>query len=118
MNELYKDKILELYSRKKNFGSLPDKTHEVSHTNSACNDEVVFEVKIENDIVSDAKFHGKLCFVSTIAAEALAENIVGMTIDEIKKLSKEDVDRFLGTNIILTRVGCELLPLEALKRLK
>ncbi|MFZ1970673.1 MAG: iron-sulfur cluster assembly scaffold protein [Candidatus Nanoarchaeia archaeon] len=118
MDELYKDKIIELYSKKENFGVLADKTQEVSHVNPSCDDEITFEVKMQNNKILDAKFHGKLCFVSTIAAEVLAENIIGMTIEEIRKLSKKDVDLFLGTNIISTRVGCELFPLEALKKLK
>ena len=49
----------------------------------------------ENKII-DAKFNGKLCFVSMVSAEALMENIKGMNIEEIKKLSKEDIDKFLG----------------------
>ena len=55
MDELYKDRIIELYSKKENFGNLLDKTHEVSHLNPLCNDEIIFEVKIKNNKVLDAK---------------------------------------------------------------
>jgi len=33
----------------------------------------------------------------------------------VLKLSKKDMDKFLGVEIILARASCELLPLETLK---
>ena len=53
-----------------------------------------------------------------VSAEILAEKIKGMTLEEIKKLTKEDLDKFLGVEITSTRAGCELFPLEALKKIK
>ena len=118
MENIYREHLIELFSEKKNFGVLDGKTHEVRYTNPVCNDEIIFDLKVENSIIKDAKFRGNMCFVSTISAEILAENIKGMTIDELKKLKKEDIDKFLGVEIDPTRVGCELFPLEALKKLK
>lgn len=117
MGNIYRENLIELYSEKKNFGKLNNKTHEVRLINPVCDDEIIFELKVENDKIIDAKFHGKLCFISTISAETLAEHIKGMKIDDLKKLGKGDIDRFLGVKIIPTRAGCELFPLEALKRL-
>jgi nitrogen fixation NifU-like protein len=117
MNPLYKEHLIELYSKKDKFGEIKDKTKEVRHINPVCEDEVIIDVKIENGHVLEAKFRGKLCFISTVSAEALMENILGMSVDEIKRLKKEDIDRFLGVEIISTRTACELLPLEALKKL-
>ncbi len=117
MENMYKERILELYSERPNFGNLKDKTHEVSHKNPLCNDEIIIELKLEGDKIADARFNGKLCFVSMISAEALIEHIKGMKIEEIKKLSKEDIDKFLGVKITPTRMGCELFPLDALKKL-
>lgn len=117
MNPLYEERLVELYSKKEKFGELKGKTKEVRHVNPVCNDEAIIDVKIEDGKVADARFRGKLCFISTVSAEALMENIIGMEVDEIKKLKKEDIDRFLGVEIISTRVACELLPLEALKKL-
>lgn len=118
MQNIYKERILELYSEKPNFGELKDKTHEISHRHPSCNDEITIQLKVVENKVIDARFNGKLCFVSTVSAEVLMENIKGMNVEEIKKLSKEDIDKFLGTEIISTRMGCELFPLEALKKIQ
>ena len=118
MNPLYKKQLLEVYSEKPNFGELENKTHVVKYRNPICNDEIVIELAIKDNKVADAKFHGVSCFVSTVSASVLLDKIKGMSIDDIKKLNKNDMDKFLGGEIISTRVGCQLLPLEALKKLE
>ncbi|HTZ41953.1 MAG TPA: iron-sulfur cluster assembly scaffold protein [Candidatus Omnitrophota bacterium] len=116
-DKLYRKQLLELYADKPNFGELKNKTHTIRHKNPVCNDEIVIELQIENNKIIDAKFHGVSCFVSTVSASALLEKIKGMDVDAVKKLSKDDLDKFLGIEVIPTRIGCELLPLEALKKL-
>jgi nitrogen fixation NifU-like protein len=118
MENIYKERILELYSERPNFGELKDKTHEITHKHPSCNDEITIQLKVVENKILDVRFHGKLCFVSMVSAEILAEKIKGMHIEEIKKLTKEDIDKFLGVEITSTRMGCELFPLEALKRIK
>lgn len=117
MNQLYKERLIEIYAEKKHFGTLAGKTHESSMKNPSCDDEIIVELKVENGKVADAKFHGKTCFVSTIAAEVLMENIIGMALEEVKRLHKEDVDNFLGVEMIPTRTGCEVFPLDVLKNI-
>jgi len=39
-------------------------------------------------------------------------------LEEAKKLTKKDLDKFLGVKITPGRIKCELLPLEALKKIK
>ncbi|MCL5730252.1 MAG: iron-sulfur cluster assembly scaffold protein [Candidatus Pacearchaeota archaeon] len=117
MENLYRERLIEIYSERKNFGELKDKTLEIIHKNNSCNDTIIFQFKIEGGKITDARFNGKLCFVSTISAEVLSEKIKGMNIADVKKLNKEDVDSLLGIEISPSRVGCELFPLEAIKKL-
>jgi len=118
MNDLYRQRMLELYTERPHFGELKDKTHEITQKHNLCNDEITIGLKIENGRISDTRFSGKLCFVSMVSAEILAEKIKGMTLEEIRNLTKEDLDKFLGVEITSTRAGCELFPLETLKKIK
>jgi len=118
IKDIYKQHFIELYSERKNFGKIDDKTHEVTHKNHLCNDEIIIDLKIKNQKIIDAKFRGITCFISTVSAEALLENIKGKKIEEIKNFTKKDMDKFLGFEINPTRISCELLPLEALKKIK
>ncbi len=117
MNSLYKERLLEIYAEKKCFGELKGKTHESRMKNPGCDDEIFIELKVENGKIADAKFHGKACFVSAVSAEILMENIIGMALEDLKNLEKKDIDKFLGIEISSTRTGCELFPLEALKKI-
>jgi nitrogen fixation NifU-like protein len=115
---MYKRQIMELYSEKPNFGKIENPTHTIKQKNPICNDEIIIDLIIKNNKIIDAKFSGKTCFITTISASALLENIKGLTLQEIKKLNQRDMDKFLGTDITKTRIKCELLPLEAIKKIK
>jgi nitrogen fixation NifU-like protein len=118
MESMYQEHILDLYERRPNFGKLKNKTHELKHKNPICNDEITLDLEVKEGKIVDARFYGISCFISTVSAAALTEKIKGMKISDIQRLNKEDMDKFLGINIIPTRIACELLPLEALKKLK
>lgn len=117
MNQLYKERLLEIYSKKENFGNILDKTHEAVMKNPFCEDEITIDLKVDNGKIVEAKFHGKTCFVSTISAEILMENIIGMKFEDALKLTKDDLDNFLGIEIDSARFKCELFPLDALKNI-
>lgn len=117
MNNLYKERLIEIYAEKKHFGKLKDKNYESSGKNPSCDDEISIELSVDKGKIMDARFFGRTCFVSTLSAEVLMENIIGMKLEELEKLKKEDVDRFLGTEIISTRTGCEVFPLEVLRNI-
>ncbi|MCR4327718.1 MAG: iron-sulfur cluster assembly scaffold protein [Nanoarchaeota archaeon] len=115
---IYKEKIMEIYSEKPNFGKLKNKTHSGTLKNSGCEDEFTLELEIKDGKIKDTKFHGKGCVISTVSASVFLEKIKGMNLEDAKKISKKDIDELLGIEVIPTRVKCELLPLEILRGIK
>lgn len=116
---MYKREIMELYSEKPNFGEIKNPDYEIKLKNPGCQDEIKIQIKTnKNGKITDAKFSGTTCFISTISSSAILKNIKGMTLEQVKKLKKEDIDKFLGINVIPTRIKCELFPLEAIKKIK
>ena len=113
-----KEHLLELYEERPNFGKLENKTHEIKMKNPYCDDEINLELEIKNNKIKDAKFSGKTCFISTVSASALTQEIKGKTLDEAKKLTQNDLDKLLKTKVISTRIKCQLFPLEALRKIK
>lgn len=118
MESMYKEELMEIYSDRKNFGHLENKTHSAENHNPACEDKIKVELIIKNGKIKDAKFSGKTCFISTVSAEVLMEKIKDMTLQEAQSLKKENLDKFLGINVIPTRIKCELLALEALQKIE
>jgi nitrogen fixation protein NifU and related proteins len=114
---MYSEEILDLYSQRPNVGFLEDKTHEGNQDNPTCGDEIHVELKIEKGIIKDIKYTNKKnCFVTILSVSVLTEKIKGMNVEEVKNLTKEDIDKMIGKKIIETRIKCELMPLEAIKK--
>ncbi len=115
---MYREEILDIYSERPNFGKLQNKTHEASLKNDICDDEINLELEVENGLIKDAGYTGKGCVICIAGASLLTEKIKGMKLEDAQKLTKEDVDELFGMKIIPLKIKCELLTLEALKRIK
>ena len=115
MDQLYREAILDHYKHPRRKGQLdaPD-VHYHDH-NPFCGDEITVELKVENGIVTDAAFDGRGCAISQASASMMMEEIVGMSVDDLKGWTKENILEMLGIEIGPVRLKCALLPLKALK---
>ena len=113
--KMYREHILELYKNPSNFGEMKKPTHKHKEYNSYCGDELTFQLKVKDNKVEDAKFNGSGCVISMVSASMLTEKLKGMTLNEIKKLNKEDIVKLLKIKINPARLKCALLPLDAVK---
>jgi nitrogen fixation NifU-like protein len=66
-------------------------------------------------MIDDIKFHGRGCAISQASASLLTERIKGLSLDDAKKINKDDVLGELGIDISPARIKCALLPLKVLK---
>ena len=113
--ENYRERILEHYRNPKNFGKITDSSLHGRAHNPACGDNIEIYLKVDNGKITDVKFYGKGCGVSTASASMLTEKVKGMTIEQAKQLKKEDIFEMLGVKKIETpRIVCALLCLDAL----
>ena len=71
--------------------------------------------RINEKEVKDIKFEGHGCAISQAATSMLTDGIKGKTLEEIKKISREDVVNMLGIEIGLVRTKCAVLGLVAVK---
>jgi nitrogen fixation NifU-like protein len=115
MDNLFRDELMDIYKNPMNQGLLDDHTHEAEGKNSMCGDHVSLQLRIEDGKISDAKFHGDACSVSVIASALLTEHIIGKTVEEAKKITKEDLLEMIGLNLTTSRVKCATLVLSALE---
>jgi nitrogen fixation protein NifU and related proteins len=115
MMDLYADEILDHYKHPRHFGHLDEPTLTFHDTNPLCGDEITLELRIEDNKVADVAFTGHGCAISRAAASMMSEEIVGMSLDELKKWDKSDILDLLGIEVGPVRIKCALLPLKALK---
>jgi nitrogen fixation protein NifU and related proteins len=114
-DQFYREYILDHYKNPRNFGRLerPEVTHE--EDNPLCGDVVGMDFRIKDGVIEDVRFHGRGCAISQASASLLTERLKGMTLDEAKKIDKQDVLRELGIDISPARIKCALLSLKVLK---
>jgi len=114
-DQFYREFILDHYKNPRNFGRLegPDIAHE--EYNPLCGDLVGMDFRIADGVIEDIRFHGRGCAISQASASLLTERLKGMSLEEARRISKDDVLKGLGIDISPARLKCALLTLKVLK---
>ena len=114
-DQFYREYILDHYKNPRNFGRIEgaDISHE--EENPLCGDVIGMDIKVAGGMIADVRFHGRGCAISQASASLLTERIKGHSLDEAKRISKEDVLAELGIDISPARIKCALLSLKVLK---
>ena len=114
--DMYREHILDLYKDPPHFGELASATHEHREHNPLCGDDITIQLIIEEGKVKDAHFKGKGCAISIASAALVTDKVIGMPIEDVKKLSKDEVLDMLGIPIGPVRLKCALLSLEVVQK--
>ncbi len=115
MDDLYREIILDHYQNPHNAGELPDAQIHSEDSNPLCGDKIHMDIKIADNVVSDVRFRGKGCAISLASASMLTDEIIGKSLDEIKKIDKQFILDLLGIPLGPSRIKCALLSLKVLK---
>jgi len=112
---LYRDIIISHYKHPKNRGKLEHFTHSAFKANPTCGDEIEMQILLENDQISDIKFHGKGCAISQAACSLMTDYLIGEPVSTAKELTYQDIVEMLGGGPISpARVKCAKLGLDVL----
>lgn len=115
MDEMYRENILDHGMNPRNTGVLDPASADYKATNPLCGDQLRVTLRIDdNNIVTDVGWDGLGCAISQAAASMLGEEIIGKSVEEIKKITPDDVYNMLGIPISQNRAKCALLGLKAL----
>ena len=126
-DNLRREIILDNYQDPMNRGLIDKDGYLKINTNSeSCIDNLDFMMKIENGVVSDIRFDGEACAISTSATSIMIRSLIGKKINEVedildnyrKMINEEEYnDELLGELNVYdhickqpNRKGCALLP--------
>ena len=114
--DIYKEIILDHYRNPRNKGRISGAEISAQDNNPVCGDRLSIDIKLEDNIVSDIKFDGEGCAISQSSASILTEMLMGKTVDELSKFTKDELLEELGTpSLGPARIKCALLSLKVLK---
>ena len=115
MEDFYKEYILDHYRNPRNFGHLERVDASAEDLNPLCGDKIRFELELEDGKVKDVRFSGKGCAISQASASMLSESIKGMKLEDVARMSREEVIENVGIGISPARMKCAMLGLRVLK---
>ncbi|MBS0392917.1 MAG: SUF system NifU family Fe-S cluster assembly protein, partial [Proteobacteria bacterium] len=74
-NELYQEVVLEHKRAPRNFGHLPQPTHQAQGTNPSCGDRIAVELRLDGDRVADIRFTGQGCAICMASTSMMTEAV-------------------------------------------
>ena len=114
--DMYREIIVDYSRNPINFGKIKDHDVTFHDSNPLCGDSIDIDMKIDNNTITDIKFHGKGCAICMACSSVLTEIAKGITLDTARLIEKHDVLSELGLeHLQAVRIKCALLSLKVLK---
>ncbi len=112
---MYNEKVMDVFKNPKNVGEIenPDGTGLVG--NASCGDIMQITLRIENEVITDAKFKTFGCAAAIATSSTATEMIKGMTVEEALKVTNKKVVETLG-GLPSQKLHCSVLAEEAIKK--
>lgn len=98
----------------RNVGEIPDASGVGTVGNVICGDVMKMFLKIENDVIVDAKFKTYGCGAAISTSSMVTEMVKGRTVDEALKISNRAVAEALG-GLPPVKMHCSVLAEQALR---
>ena len=97
LRDLYQEVILDHNKKPRNYGTLPTPDRLAHGHNPLCGDKLTLCVTLDDqERVSDIRFEGSGCAISTASASMMTESVKGKPIGEIDALYKKMHDLLTG----------------------
>src|SRR3954471_24516412 len=94
--EQVKDLLMEHFMNPRNVGEIPDADGVGDVGNPLCGDIVRLFVKIQDNKIQKATFKTFGCRAAIATSSILTEMVVGQSVDQALKLTKDDMNEALG----------------------
>ena len=112
----YSDKVIDHYENPRNVGSL-DKNDEDVGTGivgaPACGDVMKLQIKVENGVITDARFKTYGCGSAIASSSLVTEWVKGMRVDQAMEIKNSQIAEELSLPPV--KIHCSVLAEEALK---
>lgn len=112
---MYNQKVLDAFANPQNVGVIENADGEGMVGNATCGDIMKITLKIENDIIVDAKFQTFGCAAAIATSSTATQMIIGMTVDEALQVTNAKVVEYLE-GLPPQKIHCSVLAEEAIKK--
>ena len=112
----YSDKVLDHYENPRNVGSFNKDDADVGTGMvgaPACGDVMKLQIKVENDIITDAKFKTYGCGSAIASSSLVTEWLKGKTINQAQEIKNSEIAEELALPPV--KIHCSVLAEDAIK---
>lgn len=110
----YSEKVMDHFTHPRNVGEIPDASGIGTVGNPICGDVMKMFLKIENNVIVDAKFKTFGCGAAISTSSMVTEMVKGKTLEEALAISNRAVAEALG-GLPPIKMHCSVLAEQALR---
>ena len=114
MADLYTEKVKDHFFHPRNVGEIKDADGVGTVGNPTCGDVMTMYIKVKDDKIDDVKFKTYGCAAAIASSSITTEIVKGMSLEQAKKLSRDDVAKELG-GLPAVKMHCSNLASDALR---
>ena len=111
---MYNDKVMDLFMNPKNVGEIENADAIGTYGSPVCGDMMQITLKVEDGVITDAKFKTFGCGSAIASSSMATEMIVGKTLEDALKVTNKDVLDALG-GLPGPKIHCSVLSEQAIK---
>ena len=93
---MYSPQVLDHFEHPRNAGVIGDAHASAQIENPACGDVLELTLKVTDGRIAEIRFRAKGCVAAMACGSAITELANGKTVDEARKLSREEVVSAVG----------------------
>ena len=115
ISNLYSDKVMDHFKNPHNMGEIKDPSGVGRVGNPVCGDLMELQIKVQDNIITEAKFQTFGCTAAIATSSILTDLVVGKTIEEALKVTNNAVVEALD-GLPPVKRHCSVLAEEALRK--
>jgi len=93
---MYSPQVLDHFEQPRNAGTVADADASARIENPACGDVLELTAKISEGRIAEIRFRAKGCVAAMACGSAVTELVRGKTLDEARRLSREELVSAVG----------------------
>mgnify|MGYP000303460519 CR=1 FL=1 len=112
---MYTQKVLDHFKNPHNQGSIENADAVGQEGNPVCGDVIKVYMNIEDNVIKEIKFETLGCAAAIAVSSATTDLVIGKTLEEALKMTKDDVVNDLG-GLPPNKIHCSMLGVDALHK--
>ena len=112
---MHNERVMQEFAEPKNVGFIENADGVGKVGNASCGDIMEISLKIDNDVITDAKFRTFGCAAAIASSSVATQMVIGKTLDEALNIKNKDVVETLQ-GLPPQKIHCSVLAEEAIKK--